>query len=103
VTCKEHEVDRYFRIPDQWRAHLQTYHAEADGKGSLIEHGLRQAALDTFKRLSGESKLPVEDMSFYDEMEKMGKFTREQAEKALHDMWKSGVIFEVRAHFFKKA
>lgn len=67
------------------------------------EKGLREAALDVFKRLSGESKQPVEDKAFYEEMEKTGKFTRDQAEKVFQDMWKSGVIFEVRAHFFKKA
>lgn len=66
------------------------------------EKGLREAALEVFKRLSGESKAPVEDKVFYEEMEKTGRFTKEQAEKVFQDMWKSGVIFEVRAHFFKK-
>lgn len=69
----------------------------------VSEKGLREAALDVFKRLSGDSKQPVEDKAFYEEIEKTGKFTREQAEKVFQDMWKSGVIFEVRAHFFKKA
>jgi DNA replicative helicase MCM subunit Mcm2 (Cdc46/Mcm family) len=69
----------------------------------LSEKGLREAALDVFKRLSGESKQPVEDKAFYQEMEKENKFSREQIEKVFQDMWKSGVIFEVRAHFFKKA
>ncbi|MGA2875131.1 MAG: LAGLIDADG family homing endonuclease [Nitrososphaerales archaeon] len=67
------------------------------------EKGLREASLEVFKRLSGDSKQPVEDKAFYEEMEKTGKFSREQAEKVFQDMWKSGVIFEVRAHFFKKA
>jgi replicative DNA helicase Mcm len=69
----------------------------------VSEKGLREAALEIFKRLSGESRQPVEDKAFYDEIEKTGKFSREQAEKVFQDMWKSGVIFEVRAHFFKKA
>ena len=69
----------------------------------ISEKGLREAALETFKRLSGESKQPVEDKAFYEEIEKSGKFTREQAEKVFQDMWKFGVIYEVRAHHFKKA
>jgi len=69
----------------------------------ISEKGLREAALETFKRLSGESKQPVEDKAFYEEIEKSGKFTREQAEKVFQDMWKSGVIYEVRVHHFKKA
>ncbi len=69
----------------------------------VSEKGLREAALHTFRELSGESKDPVEDKAFYDEMEKLGKFSRDQAEKVFQDMWKSGVIFEVRTHFFKKA
>ena len=69
----------------------------------VSEKGLREASLEVFKRLSGDSKQPVEDKAFYEEMEKTGKFSREQAEKVFQDMWKSGVIFEVRAHFFKKA
>ncbi len=69
----------------------------------VSEKGLREAALDTFKKLSGETKQPVEDKAFYEEMEKTGSFSRDQIEKVFQDMWKSGVIFEVRAHFFKKA
>ena len=69
----------------------------------ISEKGLREAALEIFKRLSGESKQPVEDKAFYEEIEKTGKFTRDQAEKVFQDMWKSGVIYEVRAHHFKKA
>jgi replicative DNA helicase Mcm len=68
----------------------------------LSEKGLREAALDVFKRLSGDTKQPVEDKKFYEEMEKDGKFSRDQAEKVFQDMWKSGVIYEVRAHHFKK-
>ncbi len=69
----------------------------------LSEKGLREAALEIFKKLSGESKQPVENKAFYEEMEKTGKFSREQAEKVFQDMWKSGVIYEVKANFFKKA
>lgn len=69
----------------------------------ISEKGLREAALEVFKRLSGESKQPVEDKAFYEEMAKTGKFTREQSEKIFQDMWKAGVIYEVRAHHFKKA
>ena len=69
----------------------------------VSEKGLREAALDVFKRLSGESKQPVQDKAFYEELEKDGKFTREQTEKVFQDMWKSGVIYEVRPHYFKKA
>jgi replicative DNA helicase Mcm len=69
----------------------------------ISEKGLREAALEAFKRLSGDAKQPVEDKAFYEEMEKMGKFTHEQVEKVFQDMWKSGVIYEVRAHHFKKA
>jgi len=68
----------------------------------ISEKGLREAALEVFKTLAGESKQPVEDKAFYEEIVKSGKFTREQAEKVFQDMWKSGVIYEVRAHFFKK-
>ena len=68
----------------------------------ISEKGLREAALEVFKSLAGESKQPVEDKAFYEEIAKGGKFTREQAEKVFQDMWKSGVIYEVRAHFFKK-
>jgi replicative DNA helicase Mcm len=68
----------------------------------LSEKGLREAALEVFKRLSGEDKQPVEDKKFYEEMQKDGKFTREQTEKIFQDMWKSGVIYEVKAHHFKK-
>lgn len=69
----------------------------------ISEKGLRETALEVFKRLSGETKQPVEDKAFYDEMEKTGKFNREQSEKVFQDMWKSGVIYESKPHFFKKA
>jgi len=69
----------------------------------LSEKGLREAALDTFKKIAAETGKPVEDKVFYAEMEKLGKFTREQIEKVFQDMYKSGVIFEIQAHFFKKA
>ncbi|HZW56109.1 MAG TPA: LAGLIDADG family homing endonuclease [Nitrososphaerales archaeon] len=69
----------------------------------LSEKGLRESALEVFKKLSGESKQPVEDKVFYEEMEKAGKFGREQIEKVFQDMWKSGVIYESKPHFFKKA
>ena len=69
----------------------------------LSEKGLREAALDTFKKISAETGKAVEDKVFYEEMEKLGKFTREQAEKVFQDMYKSGAIYEVNAHFFKKA
>ena len=68
----------------------------------LSEKGLREAALEVFKRLSGETKQPVQDRNFYDEMEKSGKFSRDQAEKVFQEMWKSGVIYEVKPHHFKK-
>ena len=45
----------------------------------ISEKGLRDTALDTFKRLSGERREPVEDRTFFEEMEKTTKFTREQA------------------------
>ena len=69
----------------------------------ISELGLRETALQVFKKLSGEERVLVEDRAFYEEMEKAGKFTREQAEKAFQDMWKSGVIYEKKPHFFKKA
>lgn len=69
----------------------------------ISEKGLREAALEVFRKLSGDTKQPVEDRAFYEEMQKSGKFTKEQAEKVFQDMWKSGVIYEVRAHHFKKA
>ena len=108
VRCKEH-IEGLFRVPEEWDAHVSTYHndkASQDEETIVYKpewKGLRDAALDTFKRLSGESKDPVEDKTFYDEMEKLGKFSKDQAEKTWQDMWKTGVIFEVRAHFFKKA
>jgi replicative DNA helicase Mcm len=67
------------------------------------EKGLRDTALEVFRKLSGESKEAVEDKAFYAEKEKSGKFSMDQAEKAFQEMWKSGIIYEVRAHFFKKA
>ena len=69
----------------------------------VSEKGLREAALDLFLELSGERKDPVEDKAFYEGMEKLDKFSSAQAEKVFQDMWKSGVIYEIRAHFFKKA
>jgi replicative DNA helicase Mcm len=70
----------------------------------ISEKGLRETALEVFKKLSGESKQPVEDKAFYTEMEKSAsKFTRDQVEKVFQDMWKSGVIYESKPHFFKKA
>ncbi len=69
----------------------------------LSEKGLREQALETFKQLSGESRQPVEDKAFFEEMEKLGRFTREQIEKVFQDMWKSGVIFEKKLHWYLKA
>ena len=66
------------------------------------EQTLRQLALDTFKRLTGEDRQPVEDKVFCEEITKAGTFTPEQALKVFQDLYKSGVIYEVRAHFFKK-
>jgi DNA replicative helicase MCM subunit Mcm2 (Cdc46/Mcm family) len=69
----------------------------------VSEKGLRESALEVFKKLSGESKQPVQDKAFYEELEKTGKFTRDQAEKVFQDMWKSGIIYESKPHYFKKA
>ncbi|MDG6905417.1 MAG: hypothetical protein JRN20_06520 [Nitrososphaerota archaeon] len=68
----------------------------------LSTKGLRETALEVFKKLGGESRQLVENRAFCDEMEKTGKFSREEVEKAFQDMWKSGVIYEIRPGFFKK-
>ena len=69
----------------------------------VSEKGLREEALHLFRELSGDRKDPVENKAFYERMEKTTKFSREQIEKVLLDMWKSGVIYEVRTNFFKKS
>ena len=68
----------------------------------LSEKGLREAALDTFKKISAETGKPVEDKVFYAEMEKLGKFTREQIEKVFQDMCKSGGNLRSQRSFFQK-
>jgi replicative DNA helicase Mcm len=68
----------------------------------LSEKGLRETALEVFKKLSGEAKQAVEDKAFYEEMAKSGSFSREQCEKVFQDMWRSGIIYETKPHFFKK-
>ena len=106
AQCKEHNSgDNWFALPEQWLAHLRTEHLEKLSlyQNTIGEKGLREATLETFKRLTGESKEPVEDKAFFEEMENLGRFTRERVEKVLHDMIISGIIFEVRAHFYKKA
>jgi replicative DNA helicase Mcm len=68
----------------------------------LSERGLRETALEVFKRLSGEAREPVEDKKFYEEMEKDGKFTHDQVVKVFQDMYRSGMIYEVRPHFYRR-
>ncbi|MCL4517579.1 MAG: hypothetical protein M1587_00090 [Thaumarchaeota archaeon] len=96
VQCRmHHDATQYFQLVKQWNEHIKTYHLDA-------LKNLPETALEVFKRLSGESKQVVESKAFYEEMEKIGRFSREQIEKVLQDMWKSGVIYEVKAGFFKK-
>jgi replicative DNA helicase Mcm len=68
----------------------------------LSERGLRETALEVFKKLSGDNKDPVEDKKFYEEMEKEGKFKHEEAVKVFQDMYRSGMIYEVRPHFYRR-
>jgi replicative DNA helicase Mcm len=69
----------------------------------VSEKGLREAALEIFKKLSGESRQPVEDKAFYAEMDKTTQFSREQVEKIFQDMWKGGIIYEKKLHWYLKA
>lgn len=66
----------------------------------VSEKGLRDTAFEAFKKLTGESRQPVKDEDFYNEMTSSGKFTREDAEKILREMWTHGMIYETKKHFF---
>ncbi len=68
----------------------------------ISEKGLRDTAVEVFKKLSGETKQPVKDTDFYDEMAKTGKFSRDEAEKVFRDMYEHGMIYEVKPHYFKR-
>ena len=94
LSCKEHP-DAWFTT-EQWQEHVKREHPSSPV-------GVREAALEVFKKLQGEPKQPVENKAFFEELTRDGKFTKEQAEKVFQDMWKSGVIYEVRPGFFKRA
>jgi replicative DNA helicase Mcm len=69
----------------------------------VSEKGLRDTAVEVFKTLTGESRQPVRDEDFYNEMMKSGKFSREDAEKIFRDMYTHGMIYETKPHYFLRA
>jgi DNA-binding IclR family transcriptional regulator len=50
--------------------------------------------LDIFKRLEGERREPVDARVFIEELMKATGISREEAERALANMVKSGMVFE---------
>lgn len=70
----------------------------------LSERNLLETALDTFKKLegTGPSKQPVEDNAFVQELEKTGKFNKEDADKMLKTLYRSGQIYEIKPHFYRR-
>jgi replicative DNA helicase Mcm len=70
----------------------------------LSERNLLETALDTFKKLEGPgpSKQPVEDKVFMEELEKTGKFSKDEADKMLKTLYRSGQIYEIKPHFYRR-
>ena len=70
----------------------------------LSERNQLETALETFKKLEGPgpSKQPVEDKAFLEELEKTGKFNKEEADKMLKTLYRSGQIYEIKPHFYRR-
>ena len=68
----------------------------------LSERTLLETALDVFKSLTGPEQKPVDGKVFIEELIKTGKFKREDAERMLQILHRSGQIYEVRPGFFRK-
>jgi replicative DNA helicase Mcm len=70
----------------------------------LSERSLLETALETFKKLegTGPSKQAVEDKVFIEELEKTGKFNKEEADKMLKTLYRSGQIYEIKPHFYRR-
>jgi replicative DNA helicase Mcm len=70
----------------------------------LSERNLLETALESFKKLegTGPSKQPVEDKTFIEELEKTGKFNKEEADKMLKTLYRSGQIYEIKPHFYRR-
>jgi replicative DNA helicase Mcm len=68
----------------------------------LSERGRLEAALQTFKDLSGQNKEDVEDRVFIEALEKTGKFNHDESENMFKTLYRSGQIYPVRPHFYKR-
>ncbi len=70
----------------------------------LSERNQLETALEVFKKLegTGTSKQPVEDKVFLEELEKTGKFNKEEADKMLKTLYRSGQIYEINPHFYRR-
>ena len=68
----------------------------------LSERTQLELALETFKRLSEDGKPSVESKQFIGELEKTGKFSRDQADRMFKTLYRSGQIFETKPGFFSK-
>jgi replicative DNA helicase Mcm len=68
----------------------------------LSERGRLEAGLQTFKDLSGPNKEAVEDKVFIGALEKTGKFNHDEAENMFKTIYRSGQIYPVRPHFYKR-
>jgi replicative DNA helicase Mcm len=68
----------------------------------MSERTLLEAAIDIFKNLEGAEKNPVEGRVFVEELVRSEKFNREEAQRMLNNLNRSGQIYEVRPGFYKK-
>lgn len=59
-------------------------------------------ALEIFKNMEGPDKKPVERKAFKEELVKTGKFTDEDAEKIIRNMFREGLIYETKPGFFRR-
>ncbi len=67
------------------------------------ERSKMQLFLDVLNALAGKDQNPVEEQAFITELVKTGRFTEDDAREWIRKALSSGVIYEVRQGFYKRA
>lgn len=108
VRCKEHP-DGYFLVPGEWHTHLQAFHANSaveehvDTKRPPNERSRLETALEAWKQLEGtdQPKKEVKDEDYIQALVKTGKFNDDDADRMLKTLYRSGQIYETKAHYYR--
>lgn len=68
----------------------------------VSEKNMLELAISVFKSLEGPKKNLVEGKRFIEELVKTGKFNREQAQRMLRNLNRSGQVYEVKPGFYRR-